>query len=338
MYRSSAFSLRKSKMEWNQYTIHTTEEAEDLISAVLYEMGITSLEIHDKKPITAAENGGYFGDVVPKMPKDDHLADISFYTEEGTDDEETLRHIREKLSEMRAYADIGDGTITKETTRDEDWANNWKQYFHSFHIDDIYIEPTWEEGSEEEARKAGNASMVLHIDPGTAFGTGKHESTQLAIRAIRKYLKKGDEFLDIGTGSGILGIIALKSGARHVFGTDLDDNTLPAITDNLKKNGITDEEFTRILGNIADDPKTQKRIGYQKYDVAAANIIAEILADVTPAVPAALKDGGIYITSGILREREQIVLDAAEKAGFKLEEINHMGEWSCIVFSYRRSR
>lgn len=325
-------------MKWNQYTIHTTEEAEDLISAVLYELGITSLEVQDKKPVSAEENGGYFGDVVPEMPEDDHLADITFYTDEQTDDAQLLKELSERIEEMRSYADVGDGRITRNETKDEDWVNNWKQYFHSFHIDDIYIEPTWEEGTEEEKREAKDASMVLHIDPGTAFGTGKHESTQLAIRAIRKYIKPEDEFLDIGTGSGILGIVALKSGARHVFGTDLDDNTLPAITDNLKQNGIRDDQFTRILGNIADDPKTQQEVGFQKYDIAVANIIAEILSDITPAVPAALKDGGIYITSGILREREQIVLEAAEKAGFEVKEINHMGDWSCIVFSYRRNR
>ncbi len=288
-------------MKWNQYTIHTTEEAEDLISAVLYELGVTSLEVQDKKPVTADENGGYFGDVVPDLPEDDHLADITFYTDETTDDENLLKDLRKKLDEMRSYANIGEASITKGETEDEDWVNNWKQYFHSFHIDDIYIEPTWEEGTEEEQREAKDASMVLHIDPGTAFGTGKHESTQLAIRAIRKYIKSGDEFLDIGTGSGILGIIALKSGAQHVFGTDLDDNTLPAITDNLKQNGIRNDQFTRILGNIGDDPKTQQAVGFEKYDVVAANIIAEILADITPAVPATLKDGGIYITSGILQ-------------------------------------
>lgn len=338
-YRNSVFFVWRKKMKkWNQYTIHTTEEAEDLISGVLYELGITSLEIHDKKPVTAEENGGYFGDVVPEMPEDDHLADITFYTDEDMDDEALLSRIRSRISDMKSYADVGEGTITKDETCDEDWVNNWKQYFHSFHIDDIYIEPTWEEGSEQETREAKDAAMVLHIDPGTAFGTGKHESTQLAIRAIRKYVKSGDEVLDIGTGSGILGIVVLKSGAAHVFGTDLDDNTLPAITDNLKQNGVRDEQFTRVLGNIADDPKTQEQIGYGKYDIAVANIIAEILADVTPAVPAALKDGGLYITSGILQEREQIVLDAGKKAGFEVKEINHMGDWSCIVFSYRHTR
>ncbi len=324
-------------MNWKKYTIHTTEEAEDLVSGMLYELGITSIEISDKAPVLPEENGGYFGDVVPEMPEDDHLADVVFYTEESDDDETLIRQIKEALEDMRAYAEIGEGTITSGSTSEEDWVNNWKQYFHSFHIDDIYIEPTWEEGTEEEKEAAKDASMVLKIDPGTAFGTGKHETTQLAIRALRKYVKDGDEFLDIGTGSGILGIIALKSGAAHVFGTDLDDNTLPAITDNLQQNGISDGQFTRILGNIADDPATQDAVGYHKYDVVAANIIAEILTEITPAVPACLKDGGIYITSGILSDREQLVIDAGTQAGLEVQEINRMGDWSCIVFSYSQN-
>lgn len=319
-------------MKWKKYTIHTTEEAEDLVSGLLAELGITSIEVNDKRPVTPEENGGYFGDVVPEMPEDDHLADISFYTDEDADDTSLLEKIENGLDEMRSYADVGDGTITEGSTDEEDWVNNWKQYFHSFFIDDIYIEPTWEEGSEEEDENRAKASMVLKIDPGTAFGTGKHETTQLAIRALRKYVKPGCEFLDIGTGSGILGIVALKSGARHVFGTDLDDNTLPAIKDNLEKNKVTDAQFTRILGNIADDKATQDAVGYDKYDVVVANIIAEILADVTPAVPAAMKKGGIYITSGILNERENIVLEAGKKTGLTYVETNRMGDWSSIVF------
>ncbi|MEE3419608.1 MAG: 50S ribosomal protein L11 methyltransferase [Lachnospiraceae bacterium] len=325
-------------MKWNKYTIHTSEEAEDPVSAILAENGITGMEIEDKKPVTASENGGYFGDVVPEMPADDHLSDISFYLEDGQDAEPVLTSVKAALEDLRAVMDIGPGTISEGSTDEEDWINNWKQYFHSFFIDDIYIEPTWEEGSEEEKEAASRASMVLHIDPGTAFGTGKHESTQLAIRALRKYVKAGDEILDIGTGSGILGIVGLKEGAGHVFGTDLDDNTLPAIEDNLRQNGIREDQFTRILGNIADDRATQDAVGYGKYNLVLANIIAEILATITPAVPATLVDGGIYITSGILEERESVVLEAGKKAGFDVLEINHMGDWSCIVFSYRRSR
>ncbi len=321
-------------MKWKKFTIHTTSDAEDLVSGMLYELGITSIEIADKKPVMPEENGGYFGEVVPEMPEDDHKAEVMFYTDEDTNVEELIAQVKEGLTDLKSYADIGEGSVTEDSTDEEDWVNNWKQYFHSFSIDDIYIEPTWEEGTEEEEAAKKDASMILKIDPGTAFGTGKHETTQLAIRALRKYVKEGDEFLDIGTGSGILGIIALKSGAKHVFGTDLDDNTLPAITDNLKQNGISDEQFTRILGNIIDEKEAQDAVGYHKYDVVVANIIAEILAEITPHVPPTLKDGGIYITSGILSDRENLVIEAGEKAGLSVVEVNRMGDWSCIVFSY----
>ena len=315
-------------MEWKRFTIYTTEEAEDLVCAMLNDLGISGVEIEDKKPVMPDESGGLFGDVVPEMPEDDHLASVSFYTEKTADSLETIARVREGLAELAELVPVGEGRIEESVTREEDWINNWKQYFHSFRIDDILVKPTW----EPEPAQDDPAEMVLRIDPGTAFGTGAHESTQLAIRALRKYLKEGDRFLDIGTGSGILGIVALKSGASSVFGTDLDPNTLPAIEDNLRQNGIDDSQFRRILGNIVDDPDVQKSVGLECYDIAAANIIAEILADITPQAYFHLKKGGIYITSGILREREEIALNAAKAAGFEFVEIQRIGEWSGIVF------
>ena len=268
-------------MEWKRFTIHTTEEAEEPVTALLAELGIEAVEVTDKRPFSAEESGGLYGDVVPEMPEDDHLAELSFYMEEDADCDSLLKELRSRLEALRNTMDIGSGRIEESVTREEDWINNWKDYFHSFRVDDILIRPSWESDKTE----AGDASMVLEIDPGTAFGTGAHESTQLAIRALRKYLKSGDSFLDIGTGSGILGIIALKSGASEVFGTDLDPNTLPAIEENLEANGLSDSNFVRVLGNIADDPAVQEAAGFAHYDVVAANIIAEILSEITPRVP-----------------------------------------------------
>ena len=315
-------------MEWKRFTIHTTEEAEEPVTALLAELGIEAVEVTDKRPFSAEESGGLYGDVVPEMPEDDHLAELSFYMEEDADCDSLLKELRSRLEALRNTMDIGSGRIEESVTREEDWINNWKDYFHSFRVDDILIRPSWESDKTE----AGDASMVLEIDPGTAFGTGAHESTQLAIRALRKYLKSGDSFLDIGTGSGILGIIALKSGASEVFGTDLDPNTLPAIEENLEANGLSDSHFVRVLGNIADDPAVQEAAGFAHYDVVAANIIAEILSEITPRVPAHLKEGGYYITSGILEGHEDIVISAAEKAGLRVTEINRLGEWMSIVF------
>ncbi len=315
-------------MVWKSFTIHTTEEAEELVAAMLSELGFDYLEVSDKKPPEPAESGGMFGDVLPDFPPDDHLARITFYTEGDVDSSEVIRKVLAGLEELRAFTDLGSCRIEVSETRDEEWINNWKAYFHSFWIDDIFIRPTW----EEPVRLEKQPSMVLKIDPGTAFGTGTHETTQLAVRALRKYLKRGDSFLDVGTGSGILGIVALKSGASLVCGTDIDPNTLPAIRDNLEQNDISEDSFRVFLGDLSTDPGLQASVGFSRYEIAAANIIAEILAGIMPRIPDHLKDGGIYITSGILADREDLVLEAASKAGLRPLETQRMGEWSSIVF------
>ena len=467
-------------MEWTKYTIHTTEAAEDLIGYMLSEMGIIGVEIADKVPVTAAENGGYFGDVVPEMPENDHLAEISFYLKKspkgalanaaaggeelsataaedfhlpkapiisedfdpGTgpirrdgesesdrrereilqaDPEEVLARVRAGLAEIAEYCDIGEGTITESVTGEEDWVNNWKQYFHSFTVSGVRIVPSWEEeglaskggatpegsvagddvvpesgaagvgaasegsvavdnvvpesgaagagvASESGAAGVGAASegsvavdnvvpesgaagagvasgdsaaetdayskynwdVVLRIDPGTAFGTGAHESTRLAIAGLRKYLKAGDRVLDIGTGSGILGMLAAKLGAAYVFATDLDPNVPAALEENLAKNAIPREDFGFILGDITSDPKVQAAAG-DGYDLVLANIIAEILAGITPEVPAHIKKGGMYVTSGILITHADLVRNALAEAGFVIVEETTMGEWMSIA-------
>ena len=318
-------------MEWMKYTINTTEEAEDLVCSMLNDFGIMNVEIEDKAPVSPGENGGYFGDVVPDLGFDDHTAKVSFYQEIPEDDpefdeDEILRKVGRGLLDLQNMGvKIGSAQIDISTTAQEDWANNWKQYFHQFMVDDILIIPSWEDVEPEQ-----EASMVLRIDPGIAFGTGKHESTQLAIRGLRKYLKDGMRVLDIGTGSGILGIIALKSGASYVLGTDLDVNTLEAIAENIEKNEVDPESFAYVIGNIQDDPAIQEYAGGD-YDIVVANIIAEILAGITPVVPNHLKKGGIYITSGILITHAQVVRDAMAAAGLTVIEENEMGEWESIV-------
>ncbi|MBQ0059699.1 MAG: 50S ribosomal protein L11 methyltransferase [Lachnospiraceae bacterium] len=325
-------------MEWIKYTIHTTEEAEDLVTATLAELGIYSVEIEDKAPIPEEQNTGLFGEVVPEMPEDDHLADISFYMEADADAESVIANVAANLNALRDLADIGDCTITTSMTAEEDWINNWKQYFHQFYVEDILIVPTWEDQEAEPAEEDKEPAMVLRIDPGTAFGTGKHETTQLAIKGIRRYLKDGDTMLDIGTGSGILGIIALKTGASRVYGTDIDPQVIPAIADNLEKNDVDPANFPYVIGNVVDEAEAQAAVendpAYndgQGYDIVVANIIAEILFDITPVAVRYLKKGGVYITSGILEGHQHIVYEAMEKAGLTILEDNQMGEWHGIV-------
>lgn len=341
-------------MEWIKYTIETTSAAEDDIAYMLNTLGIIGVEIEDKVPVGADENGGYFGDVVPEMPEDDHLARVSFYIKKpGSGDsllpehydpgtgpvdlpepegtvEEILSRVRAGIEEIRSYMDVGPGTITSETTGEEDWVNNWKEHFHAFSVEGVAIVPSWEENET-----IPGTDMTLLLDPGTAFGTGQHESTQLAIKALRKYIKKGDRLLDIGTGSGILGLIAMKDGAEKVFATDLDPNVPAALAENLEKNGVAAEDFQFVLGNIADDAAVQEKAlrasGGEGYEIVTANIIAEILAGITPAVPPLLKDGGVYITSGILKTHAQLVRDAMAQAGLTIIEETPMGEWESIT-------
>ena len=313
-------------MKWNKYTIKTVSGAEDMISATLAELGIQGVEIEDRQPLTEEEKQQMFVDILPELPADDGTARVSFYLEPEEDNPGILARVREELENLRNFTDIGEGTILSSETEDADWINNWKQYFKQFYVDDILIIPSWEEVKEEDRDK-----MILHIDPGTAFGTGMHETTQLCIRQLKKYVKPGDEILDVGTGSGILSIIALKLGAGHALGTDLDPCAVPAVEDNKKANGIPEEAFSMVIGNSIDDSRVQETAGREKYDLVTANILAGVLVPLTPVVREHLKPGGIYITSGILEEKEEEVKRAVEEAGMAVVEITRQGEWVSIT-------
>ena len=171
-------------MQWNRFTIDTTTEAVDLISSMLDELGVEGIEIEDNIPLTESETKGMFIDILPELGPDDGTAKVSFYLDVDVDPEELLAQVREGLEELKLFVNIGEGTITESQTEDKDWMNNWKEYFKPFTVDDILIKPTWEEIPEEHKDK-----LTIEIDPGTAFGTGTHETTQLCIRQIRKWLK-----------------------------------------------------------------------------------------------------------------------------------------------------
>lgn len=266
-------------MKWNRFTIKTKTEAEDVIISALADVGVEGVEIQDKQPLTETDKEQMFVDIMPEGPADDGIAYLNFYLEEDTETAPVLEKVRAVLEEVRGYMDIGEGTITESQTEDKDWINNWKEYFHQFYVDDILIVPSWEEVKEEDKDK-----MILHIDPGTAFGTGMHETTQLVIRQLKKFVTKDTQMLDVGTGSGILGIVALKLGAAHVVGTDLDPCAIPAVADNKEANDIKDETFDMLIGNIIDDKEVQDTVGYEKYDIVTANILADVLVPLTPVI------------------------------------------------------
>ena len=266
-------------MKWNRFTIKTKTDAEDMIICTLAEIGVEGVEIQDHQPLTEEDKAQMFVDIMPEGPADDGIAYLNFYLEEDADKETILKDVHAALEDLRTFMDIGEGTIEESWTEDKDWINNWKEFFHQFYVDDILIVPSWEEVKDEDKDK-----MILHIDPGTAFGTGMHETTQLVIRQLKKYVTRGAEILDVGTGSGILGITALKLGAGHVVGTDLDPCAVSAVQDNKEANQIPDADFDMMIGNIIDDQEVQNQVGYERYDIVAANILADVLVPLTPVI------------------------------------------------------
>lgn len=308
-------------MKWDKYTIDTTTEAEDFISMMLSENGIEGIEIEDNVPLTKEETGEMFIDFPPELPPDEGKSKVSFYLEAGEDHTETLKAVRIGLEQLRSMVEIGSGDITSSQTEDIDWINNWKQFFQSFYIDDILIKPTWELLKEEDKNK-----FLIEIDPGISFGTGKHETTQLCIRQIRKYLKEGERVLDVGCGSGILSIAALKLGAGSVVGTDVDGDCITSTHENMTVNHLAENSGEFYIGNLIDDKVFQEKIG-TGYDLVVANILADIIIPMAPALYQCTKEQGVLITSGIIDFKENEVKEALEQAGFEILEVNHQGEW-----------
>ena len=324
-------------MKWIKFRLKTITDAEDVIISTLYDIGLEGAQIEDKIPLTALEKEQMFVDILPEGPEDDGIAYLSFFVEknedgtltlqgENTDAESILAKVQEELEGLKLFMDIGEGSITVDETEDIDWINNWKQYFHQFYIDDILVIPSWEKVKTEDEDK-----MVLHIDPGTAFGTGMHETTQLCIRQLRKYITSETELLDVGTGSGILAILSLMFGAKHAVGTDLDICAVEAVAQNCEVNHIAPEQFEMMIGNIITDQEVQDRVGYEKYDIVVANILADVLVPLTPVIINQLKKGGIYITSGIIDDKEETVVEAVKAAGLEVLEVTYQGEWVSVT-------
>ena len=324
-------------MKWLQIRVKTVTEAEDIIISSLYDIGLEGAQIEDHVPLSAWEKEQMFVDIMPEIQEDDGTAYLNFFVEEkedgsllvsgeATDRETLLAKVEDVLSDIRLFAEIGEGTVTVGETDDIDWINNWKQYFHQFYIDDILVIPSW-----EEAESAKEAKIVLHIDPGTAFGTGMHETTQLCIRQLKKYVTEDTVLLDVGTGSGILSILALQFGAKTAVGTDLDPCAAEAVRQNCESNGIAKDKFRMLTGNIITETAVQDAVGYGCYDIVAANILADVLVPLTPVIVSQLKAGGIYITSGIIDDKEETVVEAVRQAGLTVLEVTYQGEWVSVT-------
>ena len=324
-------------MKWKKFMVKTTTEAEDIIISTLYDIGLEGAQIEDKVPLTPLEKEQMFVDILPDGPEDDGIAYLSFFVEEkedGTmellgesvDTDTVVARMQAELEDLKSFLNIGEGSIMVSETEDIDWINNWKKYFHQFYIDDLLVIPSWEEVKPEDKDK-----KILHIDPGTAFGTGMHETTQLCIRQLKKYITPETELLDVGTGSGILSIVSLMYGIHHAVGTDLDPCAVEAVRENMETNHIPAEKFDMMSGNIITDKAVQDKVGYNKYDIVVANILADVLVPLTPVIVNQLKTGGIYITSGIIDNKEQTVVDAVKAAGLEVLEVTYQGEWVSVT-------
>ncbi|MBO5292364.1 MAG: 50S ribosomal protein L11 methyltransferase [Lachnospiraceae bacterium] len=324
-------------MKWTKFRIKTITDAEDIIISTLYDIGLEGAQIEDKVPLTAAEKEQMFVDILPDGPEDDGIAYLSFFVEENedgslnvngekTDAGTIIERVQAELAELQSFMDIGEGSITVDETEDIDWINNWKQYFHQFYIDDLLVIPSWEEVKPEDQDK-----MILHIDPGTAFGTGMHETTQLCIRQLKKYITPETKLLDVGTGSGILAIVSLMYGIKEAVGTDLDPCAVDAVRENMETNHIPADRFRMMIGNIITERETQDAVGYDCYDIVVANILADVLVPLTPVIVNQLKEGGIYITSGIIDDKEQTVVAAVKEAGLEVLEVTYQGEWVSVT-------
>ena len=319
-------------MNWVEMDIYTTTEGIEAVTGSLLGMGINGFVIKDAKDFQdflddKDGNWDYIDDDLMGLKNCETT--VTVYLPENAQGLENLEAMKLELKALKkrdVNNEFGRLEYELKNVKEEDWANNWKQYFHQFYVDDILIVPSWEEVKAEDKDK-----MILHIDPGTAFGTGMHETTQLVIRQLKKYVTPDTEMLDVGTGSGILGIVALKLGAKHVLGTDLDPCAVPAVAENKEANQIVDETFDMVIGNIIDDKAIQDQAGYEKYDIVTANILADVLIPLTPVIVNQMKKGAYYITSGILDVKEDVVVEAVKAAGLTVVEVTHQGEWVSVT-------
>ena len=314
-------------MKWNKYRLKTTTQATDFVCGLLIELGIHGMEVEDNVQLSREEKEKQFIDYLADLPEDDGTAYISFYTEENDSAETVLEQLREKLKEAGSFVDVGEGSIEKSMTEDVDWVNNWKKYFRSFTVNNFYIKPTWEEVDE-----AHKGMQMIEIDPGTAFGTGKHDTTQLCMKQLMKYVKAGDKILDLGCGSGILSIVAKKLGAGAVTMTDIDGAAIAASKENFEVNHISADDVTMIEGNILEDEVMQADFEREQYDIVVANILADVIIPIAGIVDRFLKQGGVFISSGIIYMKEEEVKESINRnENLKLIHIEKQGDWRAIM-------
>lgn len=341
-------------MRWMKFTVGTTTKAVELVGCMLAELGIEGMEIEDNIPLTKAEEEQMYIDIPAVLPEDDGTAKIHFYVAPDSEllpyystgssirdkemdggkeylfssPEELVARIREGLGELAVYTDAGAGTISWDYTEDKDWMNNWKEFFKPFYVaEDILISPTWEELPAD----VKEGTTVIKIDPGTAFGTGAHETTKLCLLSLRRHIHKEADILDAGCGSGILAIAALKLGAAFGFGIDIDPEAVKSSKENARLNGIEENRFNVVCGNILEGVNVEGIKAHGQFDIAVANILADVIIPLSGVIGSYLRQDGIFIASGILKEKAEDVKKAILANGFSLIGENTLGEWVSFV-------
>ena len=314
-------------MKWIRFTLDTHTDAVDLLSYKLDEIGVEGIEIEDKLPLSEADKEKMFVDILPDPVDNDGTAKVHFYMEpENCDPEKMMLQVQNIFQEIREFCEIGKGTITLSETEDKDWINNWKTFFKPFRAaDDIVIKPTWETYKKEK-----DSDILIEIDPGIAFGTGSHETTKLCIQALDKYVKEGDSVLDVGCGSGILSIAALKLGAAHATAIDIDEVAVKVAAENMDVNQIPPSRYSLYDGDLISNAFLKVKAG-TGHDIVVANILADVIIPLTGVIRPHLKKGGLYITSGIIDTKEEDVRHALEENGFEILSVEHMKEWCCFI-------
>lgn len=320
-------------MEWTEVKIYTTTEGIEPVSAMLLETGITGIQVEDddelKKYVTTSSTYWDYVDeeLLNKVKEDTRL---TVYVSDNPYGYEILMNIKEGLARLKSMdlgIDLGRLEISiKENLNDEDWLNKWKDFYKPFTVGErLLVKPMWEDIENADHR------VVFNINPGHVFGTGLHQTTQLCMVELEKYITDGKYVLDLGCGSGILSIISLLLGAEHASAVDIDENAVNVAYENAALNGVNKDKYFVTSGNIVTDTALQDKLGYEKYDVVVANIIADVICGISPVVPKFLKKDGIFISSGIIKDRMQDVYDALEENGMTAISTSIRDEWVSIT-------